>query len=149
MHFENFDFWTLYNPLMTFNNIAYVLSWLECHTYTFSQVWAQLEHIENFNFWTPLWPLNDQRLSGPLRVVESGWPTDDKVDACAHDSKCQFNHPRFVRCANWKLHNSNRWRHTELKIVSSKLVGLTQMFWWKSRIVAIFLLFLILLHVLI
>ena len=29
------------------------------------------------------------------------------------------------------------------------VVGLTQMFWWKSRIVAIFLLFLILLHVLI
>ena len=29
------------------------------------------------------------------------------------------------------------------------IVGLTQMFWWKSRIVAIFLLFLILLHVLI
>ena len=28
------------------------------------------------------------------------------------------------------------------------IVGLTQMFWWKSRIVAIFLLFLILLHVL-
>ena len=30
-----------------------------------------------------------------------------------------------------------------------QIVGLTQMFWWKSRIVAIFLLFLILLHVLI
>ena len=31
----------------------------------------------------------------------------------------------------------------------AKVVGLTQMFWWKSRIVSIFLLFLILLHVLI
>ena len=44
----------LYDPLMTFYNIAYVLSWLECHTYTFSQVSAQLEHFENFDFRTPL-----------------------------------------------------------------------------------------------
>ena len=29
-----------------------------------------------------------RRLSGPLRVVELGGPTDDKVDACTHDSKC-------------------------------------------------------------
>ena len=47
-----------------------------------------------------------QRLSCPLRVVESGLSTDDKVDACAHDSKRQFNRPRFVRRANRKLHNS-------------------------------------------
>ena len=32
---------------MTCYNIAYVLSWLECHTYTFSQVSAQLEHFVN------------------------------------------------------------------------------------------------------
>ena len=29
-----------------------------------------------------------QRLSGPLRVVELGGPTDDKADACTQDSKC-------------------------------------------------------------
>ena len=34
--------------------ITYVLSWLECHTYTFSQVSAQLGHFENFDFRTPL-----------------------------------------------------------------------------------------------
>ena len=44
----------LYDPLMTFYNIAYVLSWLECHTHTFSQVSAQLEYFENFEFRTPL-----------------------------------------------------------------------------------------------
>ena len=49
-----------------------------------------------------------QRLSSPSRVIESGWPTDDKVDACAHDSKCQFNRPRFIRRANRKLHNIGR-----------------------------------------
>ena len=53
---------------------------------------------------TPNVASSPQRLSGHLRVVESGWPTDDKVDACAHDSKCQFNRPRFVRRANRKLH---------------------------------------------
>ena len=46
-----------------------------------------------------------RRLSGPLHVVELGWPTDDRVDAYAHDSKCQFKRPRFVRRANRKLHN--------------------------------------------
>ena len=35
-------------------NIAYVLSWLECHTYTFSQVSAQLMHFEHFDFRTNL-----------------------------------------------------------------------------------------------
>ena len=44
----------LYDPLMTCYNIAYVLSWLECHTHTFSKVSAQLEHFENFDFRTPL-----------------------------------------------------------------------------------------------
>ena len=29
-----------------------------------------------------------RRLSGPLRVVESGGPADDKVHGCAHDSEC-------------------------------------------------------------
>ena len=41
----------LYDPLMTFYNIAYVLSWLECHRHTFSYVSTQLE---NFEFRTPL-----------------------------------------------------------------------------------------------
>ena len=58
-NFKNFDFEPFYDPLMTCYNIAYVLSWLECHTYTFSQVSAQLEHFENFDFRTPLWSLND------------------------------------------------------------------------------------------
>ena len=40
---------------MTCYNIAYVLSLLECHTHTLSQVSAQLEHFENFDFRTPLW----------------------------------------------------------------------------------------------
>ena len=31
--------------------------------------------------------LSSQWLSGPLRVVELGGPTDDKADAYAHDSK--------------------------------------------------------------
>ena len=42
---------------MTCYNIAYILLWLECHTYTFSQVSAQLMHVENFDFQTPLWPI--------------------------------------------------------------------------------------------
>ena len=29
-----------------------------------------------------------RRLSGPLRFVKLEGPTDDKVDACAHDPKC-------------------------------------------------------------
>ena len=48
------SFEPLYDPLMTFYNIAYVLSWLECHTRTFSQSSAQLEHSENVDFRTPL-----------------------------------------------------------------------------------------------
>ena len=44
----------LYDPLMTFYYIAFVLTYLKCHTYTFSQVSAQLEHFENFDFRTPL-----------------------------------------------------------------------------------------------
>ena len=43
---------------MTCYNIAYVLSWLECQTYTFSQVLAQLEHFENFDS-NPFVTLND------------------------------------------------------------------------------------------
>ena len=35
---------------MTFYNIAYVLSCLECHKHTFSQVSAQLEHFKIFTF---------------------------------------------------------------------------------------------------
>ena len=53
------DLSPLCDTLMTFYNIAYVLSWLECHTYTLSQVSAQLEHFENFDFQNSLWPLND------------------------------------------------------------------------------------------
>ena len=44
----------LCDPLMTVYYIAYVLSWLECHTHPFSQVSAQLEHFENFDTRTPL-----------------------------------------------------------------------------------------------
>ena len=44
----------LYGPLMTFSYITYRLSCLECHTHTFSQVSAQLEHFENLEFRTPL-----------------------------------------------------------------------------------------------
>ena len=40
----------LYDPLMTFYNIAYVLSLLVCHTHTFNEVSAQLEHFKNFDF---------------------------------------------------------------------------------------------------
>ena len=44
----------LYNPLMTFYKIAYVLSCLECHRHNFSHVSGQLEHFENVEFRTPL-----------------------------------------------------------------------------------------------
>ena len=44
----------LYDPFMTFYNIAYVLSCLECHKHTFSQVSAQWEHFKNFDFRTAL-----------------------------------------------------------------------------------------------
>ena len=44
----------LYDPLMTFYNIAYVLSCLEYHRHIFIQVSAQLEHFEIFLFRTPL-----------------------------------------------------------------------------------------------
>ena len=47
-------FETLYDPLMIFYNIAYVLSCLDCHRHTFSQVSAQLEHSKNVDFRTPL-----------------------------------------------------------------------------------------------
>ena len=40
----------LYDPLMTFCNMAYVLLCLKCHMHTFIQVSAQLEHFENFVF---------------------------------------------------------------------------------------------------
>ena len=53
-HIENLDFRTPLWPLNDMYNIAYVLSWLECHTHTFSKVSAQLEHFENFDFRTPL-----------------------------------------------------------------------------------------------
>ena len=69
-----------------------------------------------------------QRLSGPLRVVESGWPTDDKVDACAHDSKCQFNRPRFVCRANRKLHNDTHGTGKLTSITQEK----TYLFAWKT-----------------
>ena len=52
--FKILTFKPLYDPLMTCYSIAYVLSLLECHTYTFSQVSVQLEHFENFDFRTPL-----------------------------------------------------------------------------------------------
>ena len=52
-------FETLCDPLTTCYNIAYVLSWLECHTYTFKQVTAQLEHFKNVDFRNPFGPLND------------------------------------------------------------------------------------------
>ena len=44
----------LYDPLMTFYNIVYALSCLECHRHTFSQVSAQLEHSKKIDFRTPL-----------------------------------------------------------------------------------------------
>ena len=44
----------LYDPLMTFCNMTYVLLCLKCHMHTFIQVSAQLEHFENFVFRTPL-----------------------------------------------------------------------------------------------
>ena len=53
------SFEPLYDPLMTFWNIAYGLSGLEYHTLTFSQVSAQLKHFEKFDFWAVLWPLNN------------------------------------------------------------------------------------------
>ena len=40
----------LYDPLMTIYNITYILSCLECHSNTFSQVSAQLKHFENCDF---------------------------------------------------------------------------------------------------
>ena len=43
-------------------NIAYVLSWLECHTYTFSKVSAQLMHFEILTFeplYNPLMTFNN------------------------------------------------------------------------------------------
>ena len=49
-------------PLMIFYNITYILSCLECHSHTFSQVSAQLKHFEKCDFRTTLWPLNDSLL---------------------------------------------------------------------------------------
>ena len=46
----NLSFEPFYDPLMTFWNIAYGLSCLECHTLTFSQVSAQLKHFEIVTF---------------------------------------------------------------------------------------------------
>ena len=43
--------------------MAYVLLCLKCHTHTFSQVSAKLEHFEKFDFWTPLWSLNDSTIT--------------------------------------------------------------------------------------
>ena len=37
--------------------------------------------------------LSPRWLSGPLRVVKLLRPTDDKVDACTHDSKCHLTVP--------------------------------------------------------
>ena len=54
LNWKILSFGPLCEPLMTCNNISYVLSWLECHTHTFSQVSAQLEYFENFDFRTPL-----------------------------------------------------------------------------------------------
>ena len=53
-HFEKFDFRTLYDPLITFYNITYILSCLECHSHTFSQGSAQLKHFEYCDFRTTL-----------------------------------------------------------------------------------------------
>ena len=67
---------------MTCYNIAYVLSWLECHTYTLSQVSAQLEHFENFDFPKPLWPLNDMyNITYVLSWLECHTHTFSKVSA--------------------------------------------------------------------
>ena len=50
-HFEKkLIFEPLYDPLMTFYNIKYILSCLECHSNTFSQVSAQLKYFENCDF---------------------------------------------------------------------------------------------------
>ena len=48
------SFEPLYDPLMTFYNSTYILSCLECHSHTFSQVSAQLEQFENCDFRTLL-----------------------------------------------------------------------------------------------
>ena len=44
---KNLIFEPHYDPLMTFYNISYILSCLECHSHTFSQVSTQLKHFEN------------------------------------------------------------------------------------------------------
>ena len=43
------------------------------------------------------------QLSGPLHVVELGGLTDDKFDACAHESNWHSNRPRIIRRANQML----------------------------------------------
>ena len=40
---------------MTVYNIAYVLSCLECHRHTFSQVSAKLEHLKKKKTFEPLY----------------------------------------------------------------------------------------------
>ena len=84
---------------------------------------------------TPPWPL---KCNGNLYYGKesNGFKIHD--NACKRglkiDPKQEFTTLLLTLILFWKVHI---------------LVGLTQMFWWKSRIVAIFLLFLILLHVLI
>ena len=36
------------------------------------------------------------------------WEDNDQVDACAHNAKVSFNHPRFVHCAK-ALENQLYW----------------------------------------
>ena len=62
-----------------------------------------------------------QQLSGTLRVVEMGGLTHYKFDACAHDLKMSFKHPRWLSFLDKSV--SGYFKDTPLEFNAYALLG--------------------------